>query len=136
VLIVDTGPLIATADQSDPDHEACQALLESAPGPLVTTGLVIAEAAFLIARQCGPTGEAALLADVIEGRLVVEALTIADWERARELIERYADLPLGAADASVVTIAERHGAVEVATLDHRHFQVVRPSHVDAFTLLP
>lgn len=136
VLIVDTGPLVATADRDDPDHDACRSLLESAPGPLVTTALVIAEAAFLINRQVGTAGESALVADVIEGRLVVEALTIADWERVRELIEQYADLPLGTTDASVIALAERHGVVEVATLDNRHFHIVRPSHADGFTLSP
>jgi len=45
-------------------------------------------------------------------------------------------VPLGAADASVIAIAERLKLTEVATLDHRHFTVVRPSHVNAFTLLP
>lgn len=104
--------------------------------PLVTTGLVIAEAAFLIARQVGPAGEAALIADVAEGRLVVEALTRSDWERVRELVEAYADLGLGATDASVIALAERHRVPEIATLDRRHFHVVRPRHVDGFTLLP
>lgn len=53
-----------------------------------------------------------------------------------ELVERYADLPLGAVDASIVATAERLGEVNVATLDRRHFTVVRPAHVEAFTLLP
>ena len=49
---------------------------------------------------------------------------------------QYADLPLGMADASLVALAERHNAREIATLDHRHFSVVRPKHVDSFILLP
>ena len=48
MLIVDTGPLVATADRADRDHAACRALLESDEGPLVTTAMVIAEAAYLI----------------------------------------------------------------------------------------
>jgi len=36
----------------------------------------------------------------------------------------------------VIALAERLGATEVATLDRRHFTVVRPQHVSAFTLLP
>ena len=60
MLIVDTGPLVAAADRADKDHVACQELLEDDEGPLVTTGLVIAEAAYLINRQLGPTAEAAL----------------------------------------------------------------------------
>jgi predicted nucleic acid-binding protein len=61
VLIVGTGPLVATADRADKDHAVCRALLESDDGPLLTTALVIAEAACLIDRQLGPKAEASLL---------------------------------------------------------------------------
>jgi len=60
----------------------------------------------------------------------------ADWLRIAELVARYRDLPLGTVDASVVTAAERLGITEIATVDRRHFTVVRPDHVEAFTLLP
>ena len=63
-------------------------------------------------------------------------VTAADAARAADLVERYASLPLGTADAIVVAVAERFRAVNVATLDRRHFSVVRPSHAAAFTLLP
>jgi uncharacterized protein len=53
-----------------------------------------------------------------------------------ELIETYADLRLGTIDASVIATAERLGLTSIATLDHRHFSVVRPRHTKAFTLLP
>jgi predicted nucleic acid-binding protein len=52
------------------------------------------------------------------------------------MAEQYADLPLGTTDAAVITIAERLDIAEVATLDRRHFTVVRPRHANAFTLLP
>ena len=51
-------------------------------------------------------------------------------------MSRYGDLPLGTTDATVVALAERLGVHEVATLDRRHFSVVRPRHVQALTLLP
>jgi predicted nucleic acid-binding protein len=136
VLLVDTGPLVATADRDDPDHSSCRELLETDPGPLVTTPLVVAEAGFLINRQAGAQAEAALVADIIEGRLVVEAVTTTDWRRIHELVGIYADLPLGVTDASLVAVAERHRTARMATLDHRHLRVVRPAHLDAFTLVP
>lgn len=43
---------------------------------------------------------------------------------------------LGTTDASIVALAERLQLGEIATLDRRHFSVVRPAHIDAFTLLP
>jgi predicted nucleic acid-binding protein len=53
-----------------------------------------------------------------------------------ELVETYLALPLGVVDAAVIAIAERLQLIEIATLDQRHFGVVRPSHTRAFTLLP
>jgi uncharacterized protein len=63
-------------------------------------------------------------------------VAVADWLRIAELVARYRDLPLGTVDASVVTTAERLGVTEIATVDRRHFTVVRPEHVDSFTLVP
>ena len=53
-----------------------------------------------------------------------------------KLVTEYADLPLGTTDAAVIALAERLGVGEVATLDRRHFTVVRPRHTAALTLLP
>lgn len=63
-------------------------------------------------------------------------LTTADVARMADLVERYADLRLGWTDASLVAIAERLRIERIATFDRRHFTVVRPTHVTAFTLLP
>lgn len=109
MLVVDTGPLVATADRADKDHHACRALLEGDEGPLVTTAMVIAEAAYLIDRQLGPAAEAALYASITSRQLLVENLEDSDWERIAELVATYADLRLGGTDASVVTLAERLG---------------------------
>jgi predicted nucleic acid-binding protein len=136
VLIIDTGVLLATADRNDPDHLACRDLLETDDGPLVTTAMVIAEAGYLINRQVGAVGEAALYETLIDGTLTLETLTTTDWQRVHDLVVGYADLQLGGTDASLITIAERLNATRVATLDRRHFGVVRPTHTDAFDLLP
>lgn len=53
-----------------------------------------------------------------------------------ELVRTYADLPLGAADAAVIAIAERLGLHTIATVDRRDFTIVRPRHIEAFTLVP
>jgi uncharacterized protein len=63
-------------------------------------------------------------------------LAAADYRRAAELVLTCEDLPLGTTDATVIALCERLGLSEVATLDRRHFTVVRPRHVEALTLLP
>ena len=59
-----------------------------------------------------------------------------DWLRVIELIGIYSDLGLGTVDASIVAVAERLGLTTIATLNHRDFRVVRPSHTEAFELVP
>jgi len=59
-----------------------------------------------------------------------------DWLRIAELVSIYRDLPLGTVDASVVAAGERLQISQVATLDRRHFTIVRPAHIEAFELLP
>jgi predicted nucleic acid-binding protein len=103
---------------------------------LVVPTLVITEATYLIATRLGAEAEVRFLGDLAAGAFAVEPVDTADWLRIAELVGRYRDLPLGTVDASVVAAAERLGIAEVATVDRRHFSVVRPSHIGAFTLLP
>ncbi len=76
------------------------------------------------------------LRSLADGDLVPIDLSPGDFGRMAELVEQYADLPLGTTDAAVIALTERLGLSEVATLDRRHFSVVRPRHIDALQLLP
>ena len=97
--------------------------------------LVITEVAYLLETRLGVESEVRFLADLAEGNLIAEPVAASDWLRIAELVAKYRDLPLGTADASVITAAERLGVSEVATLNRRHFTVVRPA-TGPFTLLP
>lgn len=136
MILVDAGPLIAAANRNDRHHASCVRTLLDADEPRLVSPLVIAEVCYMLARDGGAAQEAAFLRSFEDGFLTVAELTGGDLSRAAELVERYGDLPLGGADASVVALAERLGVTSVATLDLRHFRVVRPAHIDAFTLLP
>jgi predicted nucleic acid-binding protein len=139
VLICDTGPLVAAALSKDPDHHACVELftgMHLAERKLVVPAPVVAEVGYLLASKADSAAEAVFLRSLAEGDFETEELTKADYARMADLVERYANLPLGTTDAAVTAVAERLGERELATLDHRDFTVVRPSHVKAFTLLP
>ncbi|MDN5934222.1 MAG: PIN domain-containing protein [Pseudonocardia sp.] len=136
VVVVDAGPLYATVDASDRNHERCARFLTDFPGVLVVPQLVVAEVAYLVAERLGTRAELMFLADIESGALLTEPVRPTDWARIVTLVARYRDFPLGTTDASVVACAERLSVEMVATLDHRHFAAVRPSHVEAFTLLP
>lgn len=136
MIVVDTGPLVAIADADDRDHARCIVALGEASGPLVVPATVLTEVCYLIERELGPSAEAAFLESFRDGALTLVHITLDDLDRMAELVTTYADLPLGAVDASVIAVAERLSAAEIATLDQRHFTVVRPRHTGAFTLLP
>ena len=135
-LIVDTGPLLASMDRTDRDHSACRALLESASEPLVIPGPFLVEIDYWIHQKLYPAVFVALLDNIMRGGFSVEETRAEDYPRIRELCERYADADIGFVDASVLAIVERLGEPKLATLDHRHFAMLRPRHVDALTLLP
>jgi uncharacterized protein len=137
VILVDAGPLVALADADDRDHQTCVRWLQASTARLVVPSMVVAEVCYLLASRCGPAVEAAFLESLAAGD-PFEVVTPAgdDYMRMAELVRRYADFPLGGSDAAVVALAERLDAVDVATLDQRHFSVVRPRHCKAFTLLP
>jgi uncharacterized protein len=134
-LIVDAGPLYAYIDRDDRHHAASLDLLETHPGPLVVPTLVITEVAYLLGTRLGVEPEVRFLGDLAAGNLIVEPVAASDWLRIAELVARYHDLPLGTVDASVITAAERRGTNDIATLDRRHFTVVR-SNIGALNLLP
>ena len=133
---MDAGPLYAYVDADDRHHEASLELLLNHPGPLVVPTLVVTEVTYLIRTRIGWAAEVRFLGDLASGEFVVDHVEAGDWLRIAELVGRYRDLPLGTVDASVVAAAERLGITALASLDRRHFSVVRPRHVDFFDLVP
>lgn len=97
---------------------------------------MLGETFYLVGKYLGPLAEADLADSLTDPRFQIVAPSRSDLARAAELIRGYADLPLGGTDALIVATAERLRATQVATLDHRHFNVVRPRHCDAFELVP
>jgi len=134
LAVVDAGPLYATADADDQDHEASRAVLSRGDLRLVIPALVVAEATYFVGRRLGAQAEAAFLRGL--ETLDIEGPTPEDFPRIAELVETYADFPLGGTDASVIALAERLGAAIVVTLDRRHFAAIKPRHRDTFELLP
>ncbi len=107
--------------------------------PFLVSPLVVTEVCYFLARDHGPEIEASFLESFAAGHLILAKLTERDMNRMAELVRKYADLTKsgpGGADASVIALAERLRITEVATIDRRQFEVVRPAHCAGFTLLP
>jgi hypothetical protein len=136
VILLDTNLLVAAARTADTNHHSAARLLETLAEPRLVPPTVVAEVCYLLSEWGGPDAEVRFLRDFRPGGLQLAELTDTDVARMADLAERYADLRLGGTDASVIAIAERLGIHRIATFDRRHFTVVRPAHVEAFTLLP
>jgi uncharacterized protein len=135
-LICDTGPLYAAMDRGDRDHDLCTRLFTATEEAIVIPSPVIVELDWLASKRLGSRAFNAFLVDIEESRFRILDLTTADYSRVRQLCSTYFDLPLGFVDAAVLAVAERLQETKVATLDIRHFGVVRLRHVDSLTLLP
>jgi predicted nucleic acid-binding protein len=133
-LILDTGPLVAMLDASDPDHERCAELIQGSTEPRVVPVCVLVETEYLL--RPWPLAFAALLVEFDSGALSLLDLPVRWLLRAGELVRDYHDLPLGLVDATVLAAAEMLSEPKIVTLDRRHFTVVRPAHVDSLALLP
>ncbi|MDR0416335.1 MAG: PIN domain-containing protein [Propionibacteriaceae bacterium] len=139
MILCDTGPLVAAAITTDIHHAVCEEFFSAvrmAGQTLLVPATVVAETGYLLAAKLGWRAEALFLESFAQGDLAPVELLEADYERMAALVRQYADLPLGTTDASLIALAERLGVEQVATLDRRHFTVVRPQHVEALTLLP
>jgi len=135
-LILDTGPLYASLDRRDAAHVPCRQLLDTFSEPLVIPAPVLVEVDYWTRKWLTAGVWVALLDDIDAGAFAVEDLTADDYRRVRQLCDRYADSDIGFVDAAVLAIVERLNEPKLATLDHRHFGLLRPRHVDSLRLLP
>jgi predicted nucleic acid-binding protein len=135
-LVLDTGPLFATLDRTDAQYRRCLDLLQEAAEPLVIPAPVLIEVDWLVHTRLHAGVFLALLDDVIAGAYRVEELQPEDYLRILEVCDRYADADVGFVDAAVLAVVERLNEPKLATLDQRHFRLLRPRHVDALRLVP
>lgn len=135
-MIIDTSALLAYFDTDEPDHEAVAAVLDDTDEPLVVSPYVVAELDYLIASRLGVTAELAVLTELAGGAWDLPAIDEKGLQDARDVIEQYADQRIGVADASNVVLAARYQTQTIATLDHRHFDVLRPLAGGRFAVLP
>jgi predicted nucleic acid-binding protein len=135
-LVLDTGPIVALLDASDPEHESCVAMVEDVAEDLIVPAPVLVEVDYWLTKLYGPETWGLFVEDLERGAYRLHHLDEKGVARAAEIERIYASLDLGFVDAAVLTACEQLGEEKVATLDRRDFSVVRPSHCDALTLLP
>jgi predicted nucleic acid-binding protein len=135
VIILDTSGLLSAIDASQTHHRAAADALRRAGEPRLLSPFVLAELDYLLTTPVSPRDARALLGEVADGAYQLEPFGSNDIARAVEILDRYRDLELGIADASLVVLAERYDATDLLTLHERHFRTVRGPKGRPFRLL-
>ncbi len=134
-MLVDAGPLVAIFDRGETDHARCVAALRSVTLPLVTTWPAFTEAMYLLGDAGAWPAQLALWRLVERGDLEIAETSPRARERMRVLMEKYRDLPMDLADASLVALAEERRLNRVFTLDS-DFRVYRLPRGASFDIIP
>jgi predicted nucleic acid-binding protein len=122
LITLDTSGLIAALNSRDEHHAAVMAVMRRERGERVVPVAIMSEVAYFVEQRLGHPALVDFIEDIEAGAFVLSCQE-QGWGRILALTRRYADLPLGLADAAVIECAERHGG-KVLTLDRRHFGVV------------
>lgn len=132
-LLLDTGPLVSLLDRSQTAHKQCVQLFESWQSPIVTTEAVLTEATHLLSDVSG--GVSACIEFILKGGALLIPSTLVSLQRCRALIDKYVDVPMDFADATLVVLAEELNADTIFTLDS-DFRIYRIRGRKAFNLVP
>ena len=135
-LVLDTGPIVALLDASDPAHGRCVAMVAGLGEDLVVPAAVLIEVDYWLLKLYGHEPWQTFADDVANGAYRLHPLSARTLSRAAQIEQQYASLDLGLVDASVIATCEELDEPKVATLDRRDFSVVTPRHRDHLTLLP
>jgi len=132
-VLLDTGPIVALLDARDQWHAACTAAFERYADRCVTTEAVVTEACYFAGRQ-GGSGSIALNL-LRDAEIPIVSVETGGMRRAAALMDRFANLPMDFADASLVAVAEALGIESVLTTDRRGFAAYRTGRGGSFRVL-
>lgn len=125
MVIVDTGFWLALANRNDPYHTKAITALANLKEPLITTWAVITETCYLLLTTMGNHAQVSFINNLSLGGFTVFDLQPDHGKRICELMEKYADLPMDFADASLVVLAEHLGHGRILSVDRRDFNAYR-----------
>lgn len=125
MIIADTGFWLALANQKDRWHKASCHTLETLEEDLITTWPVMTETCHLLLQRLGTKALLAFIQSFQKGAFSVYTLNEQAKEKLYGLMQKYQDLPMDLADASLVLLAEELGHGRILSTDQRDFQTYR-----------
>ena len=125
MILADTGFWSALANHKDAHHKIAQSALNKLQEPMITTWPVLTETCHLLLNRMGVDAQQRFLLSWETGAFQVHAVPDKQIPRIRALMEKYSDLPMDLADASLVLLAEHLGHGRILSTDQRDFQTYR-----------
>ena len=125
MILADTGFWLALANRSDKHHARAKAALAKHRGPYTTTWPVMAETCHLLAARLGTDAEIAFVRSAVSGAVEIFALDRTHLPRVETLMQKYRELPMDLADASLVILAEQSDCGDILSTDARDFGAYR-----------
>ena len=133
-LLLDTGAFVALIDRDEKAHAECVAALESWAGPIATTEAVLTETIYLVGPRWRDQKNA--LEFVLRGAFQLVPSSVKSLQRVAVLMERYRNVPMDFADATLVALGEELETDWVFTLDRRGFSTYRLGQRKPFQIIP
>lgn len=134
MVLIDTGPIVALFDESEPAHKKCKLALQTVAAPLITSWAVLTESFYLL--NDWRKGQSELWEFILADGVLPVDIPSNSHGRIRDLMSKYADKPMDLADATIVLLAEIHKISTVFTLDIGDFLIYRPKHCSHFDIIP
>ena len=112
----------------------CSQWLKSFTGRLYSTEAVLTEVLYLL--NFSITAQCAAIDFVLKAVVEIVPTSIESLKKAKNLMKKYADLPMDYADASIVCLAAETGIQNVVTFDKKDFDIYRLPKKKGFTIMP
>jgi predicted nucleic acid-binding protein len=134
VVTMDTGPWVALIDRSEERHDECIEWLKDFKGNILSSEAVLTEVLYLL--NFSSRAQSAAIDFVLKEAIILVPSSLESLKRAKRLMEKYKDIPMDYADATLVSIAEDLSVTHVVTFDVKDFGIYRLPSKQPFVILP
>ena len=134
IAIIDTGPWVALIDRSETRHGDCVQWLKNFSGRLYSTEAVLTEVLYLL--NFSIIAQCAAMDFVLEAVIEIVPVNIKSLRKTKNLMKKYADLPMDFADATIVCLATDTGMQNIVTFDRKDFATYKLPNKKRFTIMP
>ena len=132
MIIVDTGFWVALANKNDNYHEAAKKTFSQYHEPLITTWCVVTETCYFLQARRGVQSSVTFIHAMSEGLFQVFEIKPNHITRLKELMNKYCDVPMDLADASLVLLAEEYQTGRILSLDVKDFSIYKWNNKNYF----